>query len=123
MQQRMMSSDRSFQRPWWLQLQLLMCVVLLSVLTGTRSVSLGVADVLRVVDRVVQEMISGDKMGRTLAGLTVWCLWKQRKTVIFRDRWRSAQALLKENKESSFYWYLVGGETPKPLMVAQLASE
>jgi hypothetical protein len=98
-----------------------MCIGL--VLIGTRPVSSGVADVLRVVDRFVQEVISGDKTRRTLAVLTVWCFWKQRKTVIFRDCWRSAQVLLKKNKNSTYYWFLVGGATLKPLMVAQLGSE
>jgi hypothetical protein len=70
-----------------------MCVGLVPI--GTRPASLGVADVLRVVDRFIQEVISGDKTGRTRAGLTVWCFWKQRKTIIFSDCLRSAKALLK----------------------------
>lgn len=54
----------------------------------------------------------GSKMAHTLAILTLWCLWKQRNAVIFRDSRRTEQTLFSEIKDTCATWSLCRGENP-----------
>lgn len=55
----------------------------------------------------------------TLAILALWCLWKQRNAVIFRDSRRTEQALFSEIKDTCSTWSLAGGKILRLLTVVQ----
>jgi len=52
----------------------------------------------------------GTKRAHTLAILTLWCLWKQRNAVVFRDSKKSAQSLFTEIKDTCSCWISAGGK-------------
>jgi hypothetical protein len=59
----------------------------------------------------------GTKRAHTLAILTLWCIWKQRNAVVFREQRRPAQTLFAEIKDTCTLWLLAGGKSsPNPVV-------
>jgi hypothetical protein len=68
-------------------------------------------------------LASGGKKSHTLAILTLWSIWNRRNAVVFRQEWRTAQALLIEIKDTTHQWSLAGGSVLQSLFVVHIISE
>jgi hypothetical protein len=58
----------------------------------------------------------GTKATHTLAILTLWCIWKQRNAVVFRDSRCMAHAVSVEVKDVCSLWSMAGGRLLRPLL-------
>lgn len=64
-------------------------------------------------------MMNGNRVGHSLAILTLWSIWKQRNARVFRENAKPEHALVAEIKDTCQLWSLAGGTLLKPLFVVQ----
>ena len=58
----------------------------------------------------------GTKAAHSLTTLSLWCIWKQRNAVVFRESRRTAHAVSMEVKDVCSLWSMAGGRFLRPLL-------